>query len=411
MRLVALTYGTEGDTRPLAALCRALMDTGDEVMLLADAGNLGSARDLGVPHASLAGDVRGVLQPSNGISSVVASKKGVKATTQALARIANEHADAWMRQVLDVAAGSDGLIVGGLTAYIGFSAAEKLKIPVIAAGMIPLTPTEAFPSPFLPPRSIPRWLNRFSYRLVAELLWRAFRKATNAARANVGLPPGDKIWLGHPIIYGISPTLLPRPTDYPDSAWMCGQWVRPVREWAAPQSLQEFFDVGEAPIYVGFGSMVGFDQRALLDAVIAAVGGRRALFYPGWSDAHSLQLPLNFFVLGDTPHDWLFPRTSLVIHHGGSGTTHSSARAGVPSIVLPFAADQFFWAERLRELGIAPASPSGQRVSAGSLSRAIDAAGTAETRARASAIGAQMRTEDGLAVAVEKVHGLLRQPR
>jgi hypothetical protein len=69
-------------------------------------------------------------------------------------------------------------------------------------------------------------------------------------------------------------------------------------------------------------------------------------------------LPTNFCIIGDTPHDWLFPRTSLVIHHGGSGTTHSAARAGVPSVVLPFAADQFFWAEQLRQRSIAPATGS-----------------------------------------------------
>jgi UDP:flavonoid glycosyltransferase YjiC (YdhE family) len=32
----------------------------------------------------------------------------------------------------------------------------------------------------------------------------------------------------------------------------------------------------------------------------------------------------------------------VVIHHGGSGTSHSAARAGVPSIVMPFAGDPFF---------------------------------------------------------------------
>jgi UDP:flavonoid glycosyltransferase YjiC (YdhE family) len=411
MKLVALTYGTEGDTRPIAALCRALMDAGHEMALLADAGTLGSARDLGVPHAALAGDIRGMLQPGNGVSSVVRGKSSLKATAQALALIANENADAWMRQVLDVAAGSDGLIVAGLTAFIGFSAAEKLAIRVIGAGMIPLTPTSAFPSPFLPPRSVPRWLNSFSYRFVAELLWRAFRKATNAARSTVGLPPGRKIWSGHPMLYGISPSLLPEPADWPDNAWMCGQWVRPVLEWDAPRSLQNFLSGGEPPIYVGFGSMVRFDQGALLDVVIAAVAGQRALFYPGWSGADSLKLPANFCIIGDTPHDWLFPRTSLVIHHGGSGTTHSAARAGVPSVVLPFAADQFFWAEQLHGLGIAPATVSAQRVTAATLARAIDAARTAEMRGRSSAVGAKMRTEDGLAKAVEKVHALLiRQP-
>ena len=214
MKLVALTYGTEGDTRPMAVVCRALVDAGDDVTLLADGGTLGSARDLGVPHAALAGNIREALL--QGIASAVAGKNGLSATAQAMSRIANENADAWMRQVLEVAAGSDGLIVAGLAAFIGFSAAEKLAVPVIGAGMIPLTPTSAFPSPFLPPRSMPRWLNHFSYGLVAEVLWRSFRKATNAAREKVGLPPGRKIWLGHSMLYGISPSLLPKPADWPD---------------------------------------------------------------------------------------------------------------------------------------------------------------------------------------------------
>jgi sterol 3beta-glucosyltransferase len=405
MKLVALTYGTEGDTRPMAAVCRALMDAGHDVTLLAGAGTLGSARDLGVPHAALPGDIRGALQL--GISSAVAGKNSLNATAKAMARIANENADAWMRQALEVAAGSEGLIVAGLAAFIGFSAAEKLAVPVIGAGMIPLTPTSAFPSPFLPPRSTPGWLNRFSYHLVAEALWRAFRKATNAARAKAGLPPGRKIWSGHPMLYGISPTLLPKPADWPDDAWMCGQWVRPVHEWDPPRSLQNFLAAGDAPIYVGFGSMAGFDQRALLDVVIAAAAGRRVLFYPGWSSTDSLKLPPNFFVIGDTPHDWLFPHTSLVIHHGGSGTTHSAARAGVPSVVLPFAADQFFWGAQLRRRGMAPAAATGPKVTAVILSRAIDAAQTAEMRERASVVGTTMRTEDGLAKAVERVHALL----
>ena len=51
---VVATYGTEGDARPLAALCRGLMDAGHEALLLADEATLGSAQALGVPirHAA-----------------------------------------------------------------------------------------------------------------------------------------------------------------------------------------------------------------------------------------------------------------------------------------------------------------------------------------------------------------------
>lgn len=63
MKLALVTYGTEGDVRPLATLAAGLMASGHEVCLLADGGTLGSARTLGVPCLPLAGDIRQALMP------------------------------------------------------------------------------------------------------------------------------------------------------------------------------------------------------------------------------------------------------------------------------------------------------------------------------------------------------------
>ena len=93
-------------------------------------------------------------------------------------------------------------------------------------------------------------------------------------------------------------------------------------------------------------------------------------------------------------------RCALAIHHGGSGTTHSACRAGIPSVILPFAGDQPFWAGRLRALGIADRVLSGRRPSASGLRAAIAFAGRAATRARASALAEAMGAEDGCATAV-----------
>jgi UDP:flavonoid glycosyltransferase YjiC (YdhE family) len=41
-----------------------------------------------------------------------------------------------------------------------------------------------------------------------------------------------------------------------------------------------------------------------------------------------------------------------VVHHGGAGTTAAGLRAGIPTVVKPFFGDQFFWGERLEEMGI-----------------------------------------------------------
>ncbi|MGO4158146.1 glycosyltransferase [Cupriavidus sp. YAF13] len=411
MNFIVATYGTEGDARPLAALCRALMDAGHQARLLADGATLGTARVLGVPATALAGDIKGALQPELAISGVVARNGGFTSTASALARIANANAEAWLREIVAAAgAGCDAILVSGLAAFAGLSAAEHLGVKAIGTGLIPITPTADFASPFLAQARLPGWLNRTSHHFVNGMLWRAFRKQTNAARAAVcGLPPRRQLWTRHPMLYGVSPSLLPRPADWPgNAARVCGQWIAPSPDWTAPQPLADFLAAGEPPMYFGFGSMAGFDRQKMLDAVITACAGQRALFYPGWSGVDTAGLPANVHVLGDTPHDWLFPRTSLVVHHGGSGTTHCAARAGVPSVVVPFAGDQFFWADRLRLAGVAGEAVNGKHLQASALARAIAFAQGAEARSRARELGARMAGENGLADAVSAIEAMMR---
>ncbi|MCW3606636.1 glycosyltransferase [Burkholderia cenocepacia] len=404
MKLVIATYGTEGDTRPLAALGRALLDAGHDVRLLADAATLGSAAALGVPSAPLSGDIRRAIAPEGALADAVRGRGGFNDTSKALAAIANANTAAWMQEVADASAGCDALLVSGLASFVGLSVAEYRRIPAIGTGMIPITPTAEFASPFLPPGKLPRWLNRASHRLVNALLWQAFRKSTNAARASVcGLPPRKHVWTDHPMLYGVSPALLSSPADWPANVHACGQWRVDARAWTPPPELSAFLDAGEPPVYIGFGSMAGFDRAALAAALTQALAGRRALFYPGWSGIDASLLPAHVRVIGDTPHDWLFPRVAMAMHHGGSGTTHSAARAGIPSVVVPFAGDQFFWANRLQRLGVADAPVAGRRVEAAALARAIAFAERGDTKARAAALGTRIAQEEGLQRAVSAI--------
>ena len=400
MKFLVAAYGTEGDARPFAALCRGLMDAGHEARLCADAATLGSAEALGVPTTPLAGDIRGALSPAPTIAGVVANGGGFNATARALAGIANEHAPSWLQVLIESGQGCDAVLCAGLAAFAGLSAAEYLGIRGIGAGMIPITPTSAFPSPFLTPKWVPRALNRSSHGLVNGILWKAFRSKINEARAAFKLPPRAKVWVDHPMLYGVSERLVPRPDDWPAEIHLCGQWLRSNSGWIPPQDLAAFLAAGEPPIYVGFGSMTGFDAPRLLNALIPALRGRRALIHAGWSGMDISTLPGNVLAIGETPHDWLFRQTAAIVHHGGSGTSHSAARAGVPSIVSPFAGDQPFWAARLLAVGVAPEPVDGRRPQAGSFARAIDFAMTGAMKERARSLGEQMRAEDGVATAI-----------
>jgi sterol 3beta-glucosyltransferase len=407
MKFVAVTYGTEGDTRPMALLCQALMDAGHAAHLLADAATLGYAASLGVPATSLAGDIRSVLR---GDTTLARGGGGFGDTARAFARIATAHTEAWLRATAAAAEGCDAVVVGGVAAFVGLSAAEAFDIPAIGAGLIPITPTREFASPFLRPGSVPPLLNRSSHRLVNALIWRVFKSSVNAARAAVcGLPPRGSVWTDHPMLYGISPSLAPQPADWSPVQRICGQWLAPVADWSPPPALGEFLAAGEPPVYLGFGSMGALDGAGLMREALAGLRGRRALFYPGWGGVEAADLPANVHLLADAPHGWLFPRVSLAIHHGGAGTAHAACRAGVPSVVVPFAGDQPFWADRLHGVGVAPAPVPARRLSAERLARAIDEADKNPLRARAAELAASIAREDGVKTAVTAIETLARR--
>jgi sterol 3beta-glucosyltransferase len=148
-----------------------------------------------------------------------------------------------------------------------------------------------------------------------------------------------------------------------------------------------------------------------LQALVAAVGGRRVVFSPGWSKIDRSVLPDNFFIARDVPHEWLFPRCSLAIHHGGAGTTHTAARSGVPQVILPFGADQFFWASRVAARGAAPKTSRKAAMSAAAIKRMISFAQLDSTRQKAQDLGSAMAHEDGVRKAVHEIEALVERAR
>ena len=410
MRIVALTFGTEGDTRPLAALCRGLLDAGHDILLLGERSGHAYADALHVPFVALAGDMAAELRSASG---TLHRGDDFRHVARALAAIATCHTAEWMRETLARAKNADAIVCAGLAIYVGLSCAECLGIPAIGAGLQPMMPTRTFASPFLPPRRLPGFVNRVSHRLVLAMMWRAFRKAINGARRDVGQQPSRRRqWNGYPILFAISPTLVPRPRDWPERVWVTGYWWAPSDPHFVPDAaLEAFLAAGEAPVYVGFGSMAGFDRDRLLADVLSALDGRRALLHAGWSGLGEGRLPGHVHRIGHVPHEWLFPRVGIVVHHGGSGTTHAAARAGVPSVVVPFAADQFFWADRLHRIGIAPAGLAYRDVTPSRLRGRLAKASENVMRVRALEAGRSIAAERGVANAVARIDALLSPRR
>jgi len=151
------------------------------------------------------------------------------------------------------------------------------------------------------------------------------------------------------------------------------------------------------------------DQTTLLLLKAFEISLQRGIILSGWGGLQTYRLPLNAFAVDSVPYSWLFPRTVAIVHHGGAGTTAAGLRAGVPSVVIPFFADQPFWGQRVAELGVGPAPIPQRNLTAEKLADAIlIAVSDRAMRQRAAELGAKIQTEDGIAGAVtalEDVYG------
>jgi sterol 3beta-glucosyltransferase len=407
VRFIVVTYGSEGDTRPIVALGRGLVDAGHDIRLFLEPSTLGSARLHAIPAEALAGDMKSTL-PMRNPSRELRATDVLKAVKAGL-RVVRDNTGSWMRTITEHARDSDAILFGGLTSPMMEAIARRLRKPAINLCLQPTSPTREFASCIFPPMNLPGWLNLLTYRASpSAIMRRLYGKAVKAADEEMfGKKRGGGVAVEFPILYGFSPHLVARPNDWPADHQICGYWPLPRTNWQPPDDLLAFLAAGEPPIYVGFGAVSSFIRRKKLAEIVAAIAGRRALFYPGWSEITSAMLPGNFFVVGDTPHSWLFPRASLIVHHGGAGTTHAAALAGIPSIALPFGADQFFWAGRLAAAGIAPRYVRGTNIEARELASMIDFARHDEVRERARTFGILMSKEDGVACAVKAIEGQL----
>src|SRR5690606_3416474 len=70
---------------------------------------------------------------------------------------------------------------------------------------------------------------------------------------------------------------------------------------------------------------------------------------PEQKEALKRQLPGGTRLLNWIDFDHVFPRLTVVLHHGGMGTTHAAIVHGLPQIIQPHAADQRGQARRARQ--------------------------------------------------------------
>jgi sterol 3beta-glucosyltransferase len=209
------------------------------------------------------------------------------------------------------------------------------------------------------------------------------------------------------ILLPVSRHVAPLDPRWPKHIQATGYWfARSPKDWSPPQKLLDYMQAGEKPIAVSLGvmSMTGKQAREGARIVLRAIAqaGVRAVVQ-GWDEAlRGQEIPETVYLAGSMPHSWLFEQVSAIVHHGGFGTTAAALRAGVPGIVIPHVIDQFYWGQRVFELGVGPKFISRGRLNVRDLQAAIvQALSDVCMRERAAELGNKIRVEpDGVTTAV-----------
>ncbi len=395
MRAALVTYGTEGDTRPMLALARGLVAAGHSAVVVSDQALTATATRYGIEFVPLDGDLKRRMSEDE-LGRYIRGGGGTAAGMGLVGRLYEELMAPWHRVAAEAAAGADLVTYSGLALAPGRSAAELHGVPGVAALLQPMLGTREFvPSLDL---VVPAPLRKPLFEVTGRLFWQAVRPSINAGRAAIGLPARRRMWRTRPAICGWSSWLLPKPVDWPCDVTVTGDWPLVDEDVEPPADLVAWLSSGERPVYVGLGSM-GLDP-GLVRIVVAGLDGRRAILSAGWGDLTGVDVPDTVRIVGHLPHRWLFTQVTAAVHHCGAGTAHSALRAGIPTIPMPMTADQPFWARRLRLKGVATPPLDARHVTVAAVAKAVERAHREPIAQRARGAARRLGAERGVEQAV-----------
>ncbi|KAG6945739.1 hypothetical protein JG688_00016408 [Phytophthora aleatoria] len=307
-------------------------------------------------------------------------------------------------------------IISNPVTYGHIHVAERLGVPLHIMFPQPWVPTTAFPHPLsnMPYTGKPKNVNYMTYKLVDLLMWQGTEAMVNTFRTDVlnlrKIRKGDGgrdilLDLAIPHAFMWSPHLVSKPKDWGKIYDVIGTVTLEGSGsiYTPTPDLEAFLEHGDDPIFVGFGSMILQDPKFVTKMIIEAAeqANVRVLIQSSWSDmAGDIDVPDSVFFLGSCPHDWLMPRVSAVVHHGGAGTTAAGLLAGKPTFIVPFFGDQAFWGSAVLDAGVGVTPCTISELTTEKLRSAFERLGSPELHKRASELRDLVRQEDGAGKAV-----------
>ena len=373
-RIVFATVGSLGDLFPFLAVGQELRQRGHHVVIATHAIHQAPVEDAGLSFA----DASGMVEPEDRQAFTAQAFHPWRGPRFVVHDLAALDVRASYAKLLPVCADADVLV----TSTLAF-AAQILAEQGSANGRLRWLSAVLAPAGFIsasdPPAIGIHWLDTFLRRSPRRGRWISklatritypWTAPVRTFRRELGLPEqsslGDPFHRGQHAPHGVlalfSPLLGTPQPDWPAHTVVTGS-VRYAQPSPPDPGLIAFLDAGPAPLVFTLGSAAVHANVSFLRESAAAARqlGERAVLLTG-SAAMTAQLPSDLpatiHCVEYAAHAHLFPRASVIVHHGGIGTSSEALRSGRPMLVVPHGFDQPDNAARLRRLGVAETLPA-----------------------------------------------------
>lgn len=252
-----------------------------------------------------------------------------------------------------LADGADLVLAGQTYQEIAANVAEYHGLPLVTLHHVPMRPNGQVVA------ILPAPASRFAVRVFDWLTWRLSKKLEDAQRGELGLP---KTTSSSPRRIAALSALEIQAYDEVAFPGLAAEWAkwRHQRPFVGALTMElatgaddeaaAWIAGGTPPIFFGFGSMPVESPADTVEMITGACAqlGERALICAGWSDFDDVPHSDHVKVFGALNYASIFPLCRAAVHHGGSGTTAASLRAGIPTLVLSVDGNQIIWGAQVK---------------------------------------------------------------
>lgn len=350
MKIVLATFGSRGDVQPMLALSLFLKSEGHNVLLAAPPEKADWAEQLRCPFHPLGRDLTAFIDGMNDSHSF-------RSALRFIYFVRNEISTQF--DVLQKIIARADLVVGSSLVFALSTVAESMGIEYRYIAFTPqLLPSSYHPFPAFKHQRLPKWYNRITWRIGKIFDQLNITWLINKKRKQLGLNSIQDAWLhilGRHVFVASDKVISEVPPDVEPTFTQTGYMHLQQPNQYYPE-LEAFINSGSPPVYAGFGSMPKQDQVRNVSIIIEAarLTGQRAVIGKFWDEPSEFSNSDDIFFIKRYPHLRLFPHMAAVIHHGGAGTTASSAISGVPQIIILHILDQYYWGHQVYKSNLGP---------------------------------------------------------